>query len=330
LTMSLTVEKLNDDTTFLLAFAPAFAPKKGNIVRKFPGAYTILLDPWLSGQSSILHPTFQVSRHTSKVAVKSLADLRELPDVIIISQDKPDHCHRKTLCSLPKNTRTQILATPAAAKKIESWRHFEPGVVRIIRPYCPEKPDALFKIPLAPYTHTSSAGEITIANVPTRRDITGLHNAIGITYRPPGSLLTSHDGDCKTISAIYTPHGLSFSALAPYLQSHLDQLSALPVTALFHCVNSERNPWFMGGLVARGAPGGTDVAVRTRARYWISAHDEAKENRGVSVRWIKGTRYSPEEVVSMLVDKAAKAATAEQRVPEVKFLAVGETMRIEG
>jgi len=119
--MSLTVEKLNDDTTFLFSFAPSFAPS--NNKRKLPGAFTILVDPWLAGQSSILHPVFQLANHTAPAAIKSLAELKEHPDLIIISQDKPDHCHRETLCSLPANTRTRILATPAAAKTIRAWKY---------------------------------------------------------------------------------------------------------------------------------------------------------------------------------------------------------------
>ncbi|KAH9810519.1 Beta-lactamase superfamily domain, partial [Teratosphaeria destructans] len=188
--MAVTIEKLNDDTTFLLAFAPAFAPK-AKLHRHFPGAYTLLLDPWLAGSSSLLHPTFQISHHTADCAIRSLADLDPPPDLILISQDKPDHCHRDTLCALPPHTTARILAVPAAAKKIRSWRHFDPDVVEVLRPYHPASHHTVLRIPLPAYTSTSSAGEITIANIATRRDLTALHNALAITYRPPGSLLSA-------------------------------------------------------------------------------------------------------------------------------------------
>ncbi|KAI7169840.1 receptor-activated Ca2+-permeable cation channel, partial [Hortaea werneckii] len=187
--MSLTVEKLNDDATFIFAFAPPFAPQTNN--RKFPGAFTILIDPWLQGSSSYLHPSFQEAQHTGRCTINSLSDLQEPPDLIIISQEKPDHCHQETLCSLPKNTTTTILATPPAAKKIRSWDYFDEDTVQVLRPYNPKDDDSVFRTSLPSYTSSSSEGEITVANVVTKYDVTGLHNAIGITYRSPGSILSA-------------------------------------------------------------------------------------------------------------------------------------------
>ncbi|KAK5699845.1 hypothetical protein LTR97_005977 [Elasticomyces elasticus] len=409
--MSLTVEKLNEDTTFLFAFAPSFAPKSTK--RKVPGAFTILLDPWLEGASSILHPIFQLASHTHKSAIKSLADLKEQPDLVIISQDKPDHCHRESLCSLPESTRTRILATPAAARTIRSWKHFHPDTLHVMPPYYPERAGVVTRIRLEPYTSSSSAGEITIANIVTKYDITGLHNAIGITYRPPGSLLSAVGGETinlaelnrpatspgalrksrsdvrltstksnpttrgrsgsaprpnfldplghsqsmpeepvlgplelrrvdskaeiiarrhkeKPLSILYTPHGLSLAALEPYLSHHLERIGALPLTALFHCMNSEQNPLFLGGLVARGAPGGVDIAAGLEARYWISAHDEVKELRGVSTMWIKSKRYSREEVMGMMWERESHRDVKRKEPTEVKMLRIGERMRIDG
>ncbi|KAK0344753.1 hypothetical protein LTR91_020329 [Friedmanniomyces endolithicus] len=410
--MSLTVEKLNDDTTFLFSFAPSFAPK--STTRKLPGAFTILIDPWLGGETFILHPVFQLASHTSECAIKSLAELKDHPDVIIISQEKPDHCHRETLCSLPKTTRTRILATPAAAKTIRSWKHFHPETLHVMAPYYPDKPSVVTRIRLEPYTSSSSAGEITIANIVTKYDMTRLHNAIGITYRPPGSLLSAVGGETvnllelsrpatspsalhkarsaaklstntptspnrqrafsaprpnfldplgrsptpasepstpsphhhhripcnpslparrhkeQPLSVLYTPHGLSLPALQPYLTHHLHRIGALPLTALFHCLNSEENPLFLGGLVARGAPGGVEVAAGVGARYWVGAHDEAKTLSGVATRWIRSRRYSAEEVRGMLWERESVGGVKRREGTEVRLLGVGERMRIDG
>jgi len=413
--MALTIEKLNDDATFLLAFAPTFAPKKPG--RKFPGAFTILIDPWLNGDSSILHPVFQVSRHTSACALKSLADLVEQPDLVIISQDKPDHCHRETLCTLPRNTETSILAIPSAAKKIRSWKYFAEDVVHEIKPYHAKQKDTIVRIPLASYTSSSSKGEITIANIATRLDMTGLHNAIGITYRPPGSLLTALNDETidlaelvkpegrpklhksrsaiklptepitpmparvrprtasspkpcfldpqartqtmpgratppvrersdsvmekqssrpckeKALSVIYTPHGISTSALAPYVTSHLrqDLRQDLPpsspdfrLTALLHCMNTEENPWLLGGMVANGAPTGVEICKQLGAKHWVSTHDERKDNGGVSVAWLRSTRYGLEDVRKMLDEDD------EGKDTRLHLLDVGRRMRVEG
>ena len=104
--MSLTVQQLNGDTTFLLTFRPSIAPDGSS--KRFPGDFTILADPWLKGSSSILHPKFQISYHTTDSLVPSLADLIELPDIILISEDNTDQCHNETLCSLPKDAYVRI------------------------------------------------------------------------------------------------------------------------------------------------------------------------------------------------------------------------------
>ncbi|RMX96895.1 hypothetical protein D0868_10934 [Hortaea werneckii] len=423
--MSLTVEKLNDDATFIFAFTPPFAPKTDN--RKFPGAFTILIDPWLQGSSSYLHPSFQEAQHTGRCTINSLSDLQEPPDLIIISQEKPDHCHQETLCSLPKNTTTTILATPPAAKKIRSWDHFDEDTVQVLRPYNPKDDDSVFRTSLPSYTSSSSEGEITVANVVTKYDVTGLHNAIGITYRSPGSILSalkreprtaspprkpafdtesidktytspsrppaippslgsrsrtdSHTSTTTTtttqsplntsahrekpLTVLYTPHGISLSSLQPYLTHYLEPQQAssnsnstssppLPsnlknppppaptpsfrLTALFHCLNTETNPIFLGGTVAHGAPGGIKLAKALHARNWFGTHDEVKVLKGWSTLWIRSTRFAAEEVRGMLRDggggrekgKKGKGMEGGGCGTEVYCLEAGGRMRVEG
>ncbi|KAK3055907.1 hypothetical protein LTR09_003141 [Extremus antarcticus] len=405
--MALTVNQLNGDTTFLLTFSPPFAPDHPAKRTRFPGDFTILLDPWLSGRSSILHPTFQVSHHTIEPTITNLNDINQHIDLIIISQDKPDHCHRETLCSLAKEKHVDILATPAAAKKIRSWKHFDEKRVHIIPPYKAEQSETIVKIPLAAYTSTTASGEITIANIATKRDITGLHNAIGITYQPPSSVFTlntqwerheqgttvklSADGITRPqtpaqrprtgsdtlppvdkkqlrkavsfpylpkaadtdvppvpplptplrtradsgiakpgtltnkeriLNVIYTPHGVSPSTIATYLESHLKPLHALPVTTFFHSMNTEQNPWFLGGRVAGGAPPGVALAKAIGAQHWVGAHDESKDNRGMATIWIKRRRYELDEVKRMLLEAGMQGTKAVR-------LGVGETVRIK-
>lgn len=377
--MSLNVQHLNADTTFLLAFAPAFAP--ANHIRRFPGAFTILLDPWLAGESSILHPSFQISHHTAQSSINSLADLREEVDLIIISQDKPDHCHRETLCSLPKSKRIPILATEAAAMKIRTWMHFDDELIHDIPAYNVKDPDSVVRIDIPAYTSSGKSGEITIAHMPQKRDVTGLHNAIGITYQAPGSILTKNGGtqvdlsDAQTtssqsrpstrsrpstsagsrprtnstpqkpsrslravrslrslrkqpslpslvrkdsahsseappplpkapaeptVSVLYTPHGVSPSLLQSYTTNHLAPMNALPFTALFHSFTQETNLWFLGGKVVTGAPGGVALVKKYGARRWISAHDEPKDNKGMSVKWLRTKLHGVGDVQALL------------------------------
>ncbi|KAI4717933.1 hypothetical protein E4T48_05860 [Aureobasidium sp. EXF-10727] len=139
----------------------------------------------------------------------------------------------------------------------------------------------------------------------------------------------------KTISVLYSPHGVCFPAVEPYASSLLAKEFALPLTALFHSINTEENPWFMGGVVAAGYPGGAEMVRELGARYWISAHDEVKENLGWSVKWIKSAVYSAEEAQQKLDEEKKNIALhQEEKRPKVDHrtqivrLDVGEKLRI--
>lgn len=385
--MSLTVEQLNADSTFIMTFAPPIAPRthKG----KFPGSFTILVDPWLDGESSILHPKFANTQHTVKSAVQSLAHMTGIIDLIVISQGMTDHCHRATLCSLPRDTNIKIAATPKAAAMIHSWKYFRKSIVHEIKPYSKDKGETVLRINIEPYSSSSAAGEITIAQVTQKRDISGVHNAIGMTYCPPGTVLTAADGrtinvadmtmmplnskagktpvvqkasllsepearndtpmrrspaenerssashsnstrranDEKVLSVLYTPHGTSLSSLEPYIEHHLTPLRALPITALFHSMNSETNPWFLGGRICDGAPGAVSVAKAYGAKYWIGAHDEEKDVSGIGTRLVQSRRCGLEEATEMLRDISIGGGNLET---EVVVLGSGGRRRFEG
>ena len=73
----------------------------------------------------------------------------------------------------------------------------------------------------------------------------------------------------------------------------------------------------MGGNVAAGLPGGVDIARNLMARCWISAHDEDKDNSGISVANVKTRKYYIQEV-SEMVDGGTKVAN----------LGVGEEIKL--
>ena len=56
----------------------------------------------------------------------------------------------------------------------------------------------------------------------------------------------------------------------------------------------------MGGNIAAGLPGGVEIAQNLMAKCWISAHDEDKDNSGLSVMSVKTRKYKIEEVREML------------------------------
>lgn len=385
--MSLRVKHLNADSSFLLIFTPPLHAALTDRQGTFPGSFTILVDPWLApAASTIFHKRFACTSRRVPACVDSLADLPE-PDAILVSQDKPDHCHRETLCSLPPHTRATIYAVPAAAKKIRSWKHFDPAQVVALPRFDDHRDESVFRIPIPAYSLTGQPGEISIANMAPKLDVTGLHQAIGITYRPPSSPLSSnhttthldlpvalpsppstpllsgspqsarrasflsrgslsslrsavrrhaHDTAStppvtppltdssvsfasvstmtisspvltkpsnhreKAISVLYSPHGLAYEHIEPWVSGHLFHEGALPLTALFHGLERSGNPWYFGGNILAGAENGINVALALHARRWFIAHDEEKENSGISIRTLTTKRYPRDEVRNMM------------------------------
>ncbi|KAJ1331439.1 MBL fold metallo-hydrolase [Microdochium nivale] len=410
--MALTVKPLNSDASFLLSFEPLLPEVAQGTVT--PRPFTILLDPWLTGPSEIFHKAISVTTQKQAPCVQSLLELPE-PDLVVISQYKSDHCNEATLRQLPaRNSKTLILAEPAAAKLIRSWKHFDQSRVKTIPRWQDPRltgKQAVLRIPVPAVAPGGHRGEVTIAFIPQKRDIAGLHAAIGITYRPPsthnlvihprtgmhvltppttpGALKTafidarrsltasngllmppsppasSHSlrsyrsassiavsptsphpqGDsplsqprpvsflysshvlnlgsapastqslikipstqshCHPVSVIFSPHGISYSALEPYVTSHLVAEAALPLTALLHCMNSVDNPWWMGGNINSGAPAGAVIAAKLGARIWVGAHDGEKEIKGLATGLLKTKTFKKSEM-RHVVAKASNA-----------------------
>jgi hypothetical protein len=110
-----------------------------------------------------------------------------------------------------------------------------------------------------------------------------------------GSIVTP--GRPRPVSVLYTPHGLPFKPdLLPYTQNHLVKLGALPLTLLLHSFDHMQNPWYLGGNIMMGSNGGVEIARGLMARCWISAHDEAKDDRGLAVSKLVTTSATPEDV----------------------------------
>lgn len=227
--------------------------------------------------------------HTIPACIESLAEL-PVPDVVLISQEKTDHCHKETLLQLDPNCGATILGTPAAVKKIKGWKHFNPTTLHSLRPYDEQKEETVHRIALPPISSSGSLGEVTIANLSSRADLTGLHNAIGITYRAPSTTCE------ETISVLYSPHGVSYSIIESYASAHLQPLSALPLTALLHSFDRASNPWYLGGNICAGTPGGSEIARNLSVKHWISAHDERKADSGMAVKAIKFQRFERDEI----------------------------------
>ena len=529
--MSLSVKHINGDSTFLISFSPgdgALAPTSPRSpqsqshaftsARSNVGGFTILVDPWLSGPSTVYHSKFAHTIHAVPSCIESLTEI-DPPSVVLISQDKPDHCHEATLRQLdPLLPHTIILAQAAAARKIKSWKFFDPNKVHALPTYDPRKPTSSLHFYIPSPIYDEEPGEVTISYIPAKCDLTGLHNAIGITYKPPvmvstkpqmsdftrphlvttmsansnsgctlpvqgfldysrepitpprtpvyntfrlkkrpskintsntglglsshtrtisipspelerfnfnqpdtpsassnrssaqydaffsyasptssissfttrsssnlrgsylgpraaksyqhlpqqyaydsspqrprtsGSrhgkqsdefisppplsqqyvmsppqtpLLSTHHRPPKTLSIIYSPHGCPYSTLLPYVTSHLVSAAALPLTLLLHAFDRVQNPWYLGGNISAGFPGGVEIAEALLAKHWLSAHDEDKIKSGISVKSIVTRKWSVQEVKDYLARKTSGRGGRTQ----VGCLDVGEELTIMG
>ncbi|KAI0553560.1 hypothetical protein F4679DRAFT_529586 [Xylaria curta] len=184
--MALTVKHLNSDASFLLSFEPVIPEAIADSV--IPRPFTILLDPWITGPSTIFHPRISITSHKYPACISSLAELSQPPDLVIVSQHKPDHCNEATLRQLPARGETLILAEPASARIIKSWKYFDKEKIRTFEPW--EDPritgrQCVIRVPVPPLQLGGQEGEVTVAFIPQKHDLAGLHGAIGITYKPP-------------------------------------------------------------------------------------------------------------------------------------------------
>ncbi|KAF2007719.1 hypothetical protein P154DRAFT_1180 [Amniculicola lignicola CBS 123094] len=361
--MSLTVRALNGDTAFLLTFSPPVAPVSSPASPGlFPGSFTILIDPWLTGPATILSTFFSISEQKAAPCISSLKELDQEPDLILISQDKPDHCHEQTLRQLPQDCQSTILATPAAARKIRSWKHFAPQLAQTLPKYTEGDSKSMYRLVIPPFSPRGSCGEVTVTWIPAKRDVTGVHHAIGITYRPPCSVLSLNPGHYltlpmspppspgsprtisssprtivpspnndreKTMSVIYSPHGVPYDLIKPYASSHLVHESALPLTALLHSFDLVKNVWWLGGTISAGSPGGLQIAQSLLAQAWIGAHDADKNNRGWSVKQIRIGKYSVEQVKELLQADGEERKKKRLPLTELVALGSGEEFRVK-
>lgn len=190
--MALTIKQLNGDASFLLTFEPIDTSDVALSTQPFH----VLLDPWISNPGSSsgsaagagVHTNFWSTAHAQPACIDSLQDLPEI-DLIVISSARSDHCHEATLRQLPaRNTKTRILAEPAAARRIRSWRYFAADKIEALPRWeetkqttTPDK-EKVLRIPILPQVFGGEPGEVTLTYIGQRRET---HGAVGITYRPP-------------------------------------------------------------------------------------------------------------------------------------------------
>ncbi|KAM3473577.1 hypothetical protein MY5147_004701 [Beauveria neobassiana] len=139
----------------------------------------------------------------------------------------------------------------------------------------------------------------------------------------------------STVSVVFAPHGIAYTALQGYATAHLLQESALPLTALLHCFDNVSPPWYSYrhhthrrlSALAGQKPGGA-----LGARAWIGARggNDKDGQRAVEVQraldrcFADGGEASPDVSKRHLLTGSPGGGGGHHHPTEVRALAVGE------
>lgn len=335
--MSLTIKSLNGDTTFLLSFSPSSIGTDSSSDSSKP--FTILLDPWINVPINAGGRAIAWLQNKLPACVASLNELPAVPDLVLINQPQPDHCNRGSLCQLPPDTSSKILAVPGAASIIRGWKHFERSRVVSMKAYKDETTIYRFEVPSSSASDTPA--EITVTSIQAG-DIQKFHNAMCITYRTPTaseSAISGHvNGNSEaslhqhTISVVYSPHGVLFPSLKPWIDTYLSSTYAPntpQLTALITAVDRNDYPWWLGGNVVWGKQGALDILRNVDIGKWVASHDVEKDWTGWAIWMLRVTKYEREEVIKEMKDVKLKEGKGKREgVPELVDLGVGQEVLV--
>jgi hypothetical protein len=152
------------------------------------------------------------------------------------------------------------------------------------------------------------------------------------SLKPPtsaASFVTStaeHAGSEPVIAAIYSPHGVSYDIIEPWISSHLVPENARPV-AMIHSTTAVTAPWYSGGNIIEGCPGGLAIAKPLLPTVWVAAHDVDNPYMGGAVKNIYRTEYNILDVETALWEELIKRGI--KRKPQITRLEPGETIRVD-
>ncbi|RPA95494.1 hypothetical protein L873DRAFT_1792246 [Choiromyces venosus 120613-1] len=321
--MSLRVQSLNSDTTFVLTFThPA--------LRK---PFVLLLDPWLHSSPYVYHPLFSNQSHTTQPCISSISQLSPVPDMIIVSQKKMDHCDEGTLKELDWKSaakETLLYAAPEAARVVSRWKWLDQKRLRVLR----QGKTMSVELRNGDEKHAAgdSAGWLELSYLAPKRlwELPALHNAIGIKWVIPRQ---TEQGN-QIFSILFSPHGAPVAALRPWL-STLPSRTQIPKNETSTQTVSPQQPnlsllvhpfshihSLLGGEIISGFPGGISICRHATVDNWISAHDEAKDVRGITAGFLRYRLWDVNKVKKDLKGEGIEGV-------RVNMLQAGEEVDIE-
>ncbi|MBY0427288.1 MAG: MBL fold metallo-hydrolase [Cytophagales bacterium] len=200
------------------------------------GNHTLLVDPWLFGSQVDGFSWFSEQWHVQpSVPINDLGEF----DGILISHPFTDHCHKETLLSLPPSK--PVWATPGAAKKIRSWKHFH-------------------LVYTLSNLHKTSSGTLEFQYISTESWIDPVHHAI---------LLKDHE---KGETLFYAPHGF---------KTKDETAKFAPVDVLITTTIQYNLPFWLGGTINLGKQNALDLIQTLHPKHVIYTHNEKKRAKGL-------------------------------------------------
>ncbi|KAL8710106.1 MAG: hypothetical protein Q9220_005189 [cf. Caloplaca sp. 1 TL-2023] len=300
-----TLTHLNADTAWLLSipYPSGESRPPGRLL------FNILIDPWFQGSQSDFASWFSQQWHVVPPSVQTIAELNiclrdaetslsdtlsrtcesssggsnhdnapkisSYIDLVLISHEYTDHCNKATLNDVPPST--PVFATKVAARLISSWNHFRNvrTVATISKGHYSWNDVSTASLP----------SWLGIARITVPRDVQYFHSALLIAFKQS---LCASDGLPEGI--VYTPHGINANALKA-LSLAAPQVNVL---ALLHGLHDIKLSVKQLNLGAHNALRAQRI---TKAKYWVSTHDEVKKAGGLVNHFLKRKILTIEDVL---------------------------------
>lgn len=190
-------------------------------------------------------------------------------DLIIVSHYIEDHCNRESLTQCAPSAPVITIA----GTKISSWNHFTS--IEIMPEIDLHAPENLWRdVP----DSTSLPKFLRVGRLPSNETIPALHFATLIAYAASEANTSGAQDDASHAveTILYSPHGFYADRLQKLNAADQDGKSRM--LAVLHGLD----PAWYPQPANLGVQNGWQLAVKTRAKYWVPTHDEHLAHGGVN------------------------------------------------
>ena len=201
-----------------------------------------------------------------------------LIDVVAISHEFTDHCHKDTLIEI--DPAVPVFATEKAAELIASWNHFQ-NVVTV--PALSRQQSDWRRTSVSPLPEW-----VGISRIVTEGNQLYYHSALCITFIGDSNAAKQNE---EAEAILYSPHGI----VADDLRHLPDAKPKISTLALLHGLHDVG----ISGLkqLNLGAHNGLQAQRICKARYWVGTHDEVKKPGGLLAPFLRRSMISIQEAI---------------------------------